>query len=95
MINSPPSRSRARWYLYGAVILGVATAVWYFAFRATPEKRRYPQPAWAGTEQPPLIPVRTVVAQLKNLPVYLKAIGTVTPLNTITVKSRVDGHSFA
>jgi len=35
--------------------------------------------------------VRTVVAQAQDLPVHLKAIGTVVPLNTVTVKSRVDG----
>ena len=89
-IHSP--RSRNRWLLYGAVALGLAVAVWYFAFRAAPPRNRYPQPDWAGTEQPPLIPVRTIVAQAQDLPVHLKAIGTVTPLNTVTVKTRVDGQ---
>jgi multidrug efflux system membrane fusion protein len=32
-----------------------------------------------------------VVAELKDLPVHLKAIGTVTALNSVTVRSRVDG----
>jgi multidrug efflux system membrane fusion protein len=81
-----------RWFLYGSVALGLAAAVWYFAFRAGPSKIRPAQPAWAGTEYPLPIPVRTVTAEAKNLPVTLKAIGTVTPLNTITVKSRVDGQ---
>ncbi len=92
MPDSLFSRSRVRWLLYGAVTLGLVAAVWYFAFRASPSKNRYPLPAWAGTEHPPLIPVRTVAAQLRDLPVYLKAIGTVTPLNTVMVKSRVDGQ---
>jgi multidrug efflux system membrane fusion protein len=85
-------RSRFRWFLYGAVVVVVGLAVWYFGFRATPQRSRYPQPAWAGTGNPPLIPVRTVLAQQQDLPVHLKAIGTVTPLNTVTVKSRVDGQ---
>lgn len=72
------------------MVIGVA--VWYFAFRAPPARQRYLQPAWAGSEYPLLIPVRTVAAQLQPLPVHLKAIGTVTPLNTVTVKSRVDGQ---
>lgn len=86
------SRSRFRWFLYGAVVLAVGLAVWYFGFRSRPTGNRYPQPAWAGTGQPPLIPVRTVTAQRQNLPVHLKAIGTVTPLSRVTVRSRVAGQ---
>ena len=87
-----PSRLRAHWFLYGAVVLVVAVAVCYFAFRPSPQKKGYPQPAWAGKGYPPLVPVRTVVTQSQDLPVYLKAIGTVTALNTVVVKSRVDGQ---
>ena len=86
------SRPLTRRLLYAAVTTGLAAAAWYFAFRAKPPENRYPQPAWAGTGQPPLIPVRTVAAQTRDLPVHLKAIGTVTPLNTVTVKTRVDGQ---
>ena len=50
------------------------------------------QPAWAGKGWPQRIPVRTVAAAAKNLPVHLKAIGTVTPLNTVIVRSRVEGQ---
>jgi multidrug efflux system membrane fusion protein len=73
------------------VALGLAAAVWYFAARGSPPRNTFPQPAWAGTQQPPLIPVRTVIAEMKDLPVHLKAIGTVTPLNSVIVRSRVDG----
>jgi multidrug efflux system membrane fusion protein len=92
MAASPSSRSRLRYLLYVAVALVMGVAVWYFGFRAKPERNRYPQPAWAGTEYPPRVPVRTVAAQRIDLPVRLKAIGTVTPLNTVTVRSRVDGQ---
>ena len=34
----------------------------------------------------------TVVAEARDLPVHLKAIGTVTPVNTVTVKPRVGGQ---
>lgn len=67
-------------------------AVWHFGFRSKPQRTPYPHPAWAGTKYPLLVPVRTVTAALRDLPVHLKAIGTVTPLNTVTVKSRVDGQ---
>ncbi len=38
------------------------------------------------------MPVRVVKAERKDLAVHLKAIGTVTPLSTVTVQSRVDGQ---
>ena len=38
------------------------------------------------------MPVRVVAAEKRDLPVHLKAIGTVMPLNTVTVRSRVDGQ---
>lgn len=83
---------RRRWFLYAFVVIVVAFGTWYFAYRSVPSRNRYPQPAWAGTGNPPLVPVRTVAAQLQDLPVHLKAIGTVTALNTVTVRSRVDGQ---
>ena len=92
MSAAPSSRSPIRWFLYLVVIASVTLGVWYFAFRAKPPKQRYPQTAWAGKEMPPRIPVRTVAAKVQDLPVHLKLIGTVTPLNTVTVKSRVDGQ---
>lgn len=38
------------------------------------------------------VPVKTVAAKEDPLAVYLKSIGTVTPLNTVTVRSRVEGQ---
>ncbi|PTY07150.1 multidrug transporter subunit MdtA [Opitutaceae bacterium EW11] len=89
---SPVHRSRKRWFLYAAVVAVFAAAVWYFAFRAKPPHNRPAMPAWAGNEYPPRIPVRTVAAKAQDLPVHIKAIGTVTPVNTVTVRSRVSGQ---
>jgi membrane fusion protein, multidrug efflux system len=88
----PPSRTR--WILYGIVILVVAFGVWRFSQREKRETGRWagPNPAWAGTAGAPAMPVRVSKAELRDLPVHLKAIGTVTPLNTVTVRSRVDGQ---
>jgi multidrug efflux system membrane fusion protein len=36
--------------------------------------------------------VRVAVARTDDVPVYVRALGTVTPLNTVVVKSRVDGQ---
>jgi multidrug efflux system membrane fusion protein len=38
------------------------------------------------------VPVRAEAARQEPFAVYLKSIGTVTPLNTVTVRSRVDGQ---
>ncbi|MBI9080215.1 MAG: efflux RND transporter periplasmic adaptor subunit [Pseudodesulfovibrio sp.] len=41
---------------------------------------------------PPSVPVTTVKAETKDTPVSLKAVGNVKASNSVTVKSRVDGH---
>ncbi len=41
---------------------------------------------------PPRIPVVAAAARTSDVGVYLKGLGTVTPLNTVTVRSRVDGE---
>lgn len=44
-----------------------------------------------GMQMGPM-PVAAAPAQRRDMPVYLRGLGTVTPLNTVTVKSRVDGE---
>ena len=92
-MSALPSPSRYRWFLYGITILLFAAGAWYFSFREKPPANRWgPNPAWAGTGRAPAMSVRVVKAEQRDLPVHLKAIGTVTPLNTVTVQSRVDGQ---
>lgn len=88
-ISSSP---RARWLVYGAIVLVVGAGVWYFSAPVKPKSDRGPNPAWAGGAEQPAMPVRVVVAERRDLPVSLKAIGTVTALNTVIVRSRVDGQ---
>lgn len=42
--------------------------------------------------QPTGVSITTAVAEKGNIGVYINALGSVTPLNTVTVKSRVDGQ---
>jgi multidrug efflux system membrane fusion protein len=41
---------------------------------------------------PATVPVAVATAKRRDVPVYLNGIGTVTPYNTVTVKTRVDGQ---
>ena len=90
MIDKPIS-SRRRWYAYAGIVAVIALGVWYFSKPGRQPNRRPPNPAWAG-EGEPAAPVKVVAAERRQLPVHLKAIGTVTPPNTVTVRSRVDGQ---
>jgi multidrug efflux system membrane fusion protein len=52
------------------------------------------RPAGAGAAMNPWampVPVRVIAAEVTDLKVQIKAIGTVTPLNTVLVQSRVSG----
>lgn len=91
MSEKSPS-PRRRWVLYLVTALILAAGVWYFSQRQKPTGNRWgPNPAWAGTGNSPAMPVRVVKAERRALAVHLKAIGTAIPLNTVTVRSRVDG----
>ncbi len=87
----PPAQDDARpgllrrWqtWLAAAAVLGVAP--FFFA-------RRGPAvvPPGAGAGRP--VPVLAVMARTLDLPVSLTGLGTVTSINTATVRSRVDGQ---
>lgn len=67
-----------------AVVLCAALAGWYlFLGRGEPAKAQAP---------PPGIPVTVGTAEAKDVPVFLRGLGTVQAENTIAIKSRVDGQ---
>jgi multidrug efflux system membrane fusion protein len=91
---SPPPPTRRRWLIYSVVALIFGSGVWYFGFKA-----EVPQPTspfgfsrTRGKGKSPPSPVRVVAAKKQDLSVHLRAIGTVVPLNSVTVKSRVEGQ---
>lgn len=84
---APVSRfSRGQRWLLGTVLVVVLLLLWFFVWRSPAEKLPPPPNPWMSP-----VPVRTVTAVRADLKVHIKAIGTVTPLNTVTVRSRVDG----
>ena len=90
-MTAQSSSSRRRWPVYIGIVALAALGAWYFSKPGKQPNRRPPNPAWAGQGEP-AAPVKVVLAERRQLPVHLKAIGTVTPPNTVTVRSRVDGQ---
>lgn len=89
MTQPPPSRKR--WFLYAAVASLFAAGVWWFGFHAEAPKRPTSMFRSKGGNSAPT-PVRAVPAKKQDLAVHLRAIGTVVPLNIVTVRSRVEGQ---
>lgn len=85
---SPPHQSRWKLWIAGIVLL--AGGAWayqkWFAVAPAPQER---QRFFARGQA---VPVRIVPAATGTIEVEIKALGTVTPINTVTVRSRLDGE---
>ncbi len=90
-MSSAPSPRRP-WLLYGAVTLVFAAGVWYFGFRTDPAAAGAGRMSFRSRSGSTATPVRVEPVQRRDLAVHLRAIGTVTPRNTVTVRSRVEGQ---
>jgi multidrug efflux system membrane fusion protein len=82
-------RRRARSYQATALLIVIAAAA------ALVYRRHSEAPADAGTRPTPRIPVVAATARKGAIGVYVTGLGAVTPLQTITVKTRVDGELMA
>ena len=89
MSNAPSSLGR-RWILYTLVAGVFAGGVWYFGIRKVAPTISAGSP-WRSNSMAPT-PVRAVPTTKQDLAVHLRAIGTVAPVNTVTVRSRVEGQ---
>ena len=77
------SASLWRW---GAIAVALAIAV------VVVERIRTAEAPPPTRSRPARTPVTVITAAARDVPVYLNGLGAVTPLNTVTVKSRVDGQ---
>jgi multidrug efflux system membrane fusion protein len=86
VVRVPPKR-RGRWILLVLLLLFGVVAFFFFQRQGKGN---------GATAKPPPAPVpvaiTTAVAVKGNIGVYINALGTVTPLSTVTVNSRVDGQ---
>lgn len=85
-----PSPAKRPWIVYSVVLLLFGGAVWYFGIRSEPPKSGAGNP-FRSRSGKQATPVRALRAEKTALPVHLRAIGTVTAHNTVTVRSRVEG----
>jgi multidrug efflux system membrane fusion protein len=84
-----PAHPRRRVWIVGAAVLALVVVVLLArSGRSSDEKKA----AAAKARAQAAIPVVVADAQTADFPVYLAGLGTVTPLATVTVRSRVDGE---
>jgi multidrug efflux system membrane fusion protein len=92
--SAPPPRSRRRVWLW-LVILAVLILAGIFFFSRGKQPAAASQKGAAGAKGgrgPAVTPVVAVKAVKGNIGVYVSGLGAITPIYTVTVKSRVDGQ---
>ena len=92
--NSSSGGSVRRWLLVGVVVTAIALLLWWLwptaAETSKPQKPGGGRPGFGAFSGP--TPVRVATVEQGQFEVYSKALGTVTPLNTVNVRSRVAGE---
>jgi len=91
-IQPPPARkgSWVRILVYLVLIGGLALIVWRIHKNQQLSAQMSADQAAQLASQP--IPVQVAAAEQKAMPVFLTALGTVTPYMTVTIKARVSGE---
>lgn len=82
-VRPPPTRHRGRYLGLLAVAVLIALILWHPWSRSTPPTARTRDFAQ---------PVREATAITGNMPVVMQGIGTVTPLDTVTVMTQINGQ---
>lgn len=87
--NTSSTHPVRRWLIIGALVTLVILLVWWLwpAAQPKPQEGGRPFGPFGGPT-----PVRVAEVERGTFEVYAKALGTVTPLNTVNVRSRVSGQ---
>ena len=85
--TGPAPRKRRRLLIYLVAVVAIGAAL-YYVFGQQAEQTQRRSRFFAGDGP---VPVLAANAQFADVPVYLDAVGTTKALNTVTVRSQVDG----
>lgn len=97
----PPSStapSKSRWWLWLLIVAVIAAGAWYLRGRGSLANSSGAASGTAAGKAGPggakayVVPVIVAPATKGDLPVFYNGLGTVTPLNTVTVRTRIDGE---
>lgn len=86
MFDDEPRASR--WWVW-LIILAIVGGVGYLVAQRILHPATKADPRAGGARA---VPVETAAARTGNMNIYLRELGTVTPMNTATIRSRVDGQ---
>lgn len=86
-ITTPEQRPRRRWTIWAAIVCMLFGAGYLLSQRSTGSQSKSKKGKGAGA-----IPVSVAQVKQGNIGVYVNALGTVTPVYTVTVASRVVGQ---
>jgi membrane fusion protein, multidrug efflux system len=90
--SSKPPRRR-RWLLIAIVVILAAAGLYWFRIHKSPGTENAANSAKGGKAGAGVpTPVVAVKAATGNIGVYVTGLGAVTPIYTVTIKSRVDGQ---
>jgi multidrug efflux system membrane fusion protein len=90
----PPRNSRS--WIWLLLLIGVAGGAVYLYPRMKPPAEEKAEKGKAGKGRggapPRVVPVVAAAARKGDMPVYLNGLGSVSPLNTVNIRTRVDGE---
>jgi membrane fusion protein, multidrug efflux system len=92
-LSAPPRERHRRWWFAAlAIVIAAVVAGYYLWPKTEPQSTAQQRRTKGGPNAGRPMPVVAAPAKTADVDVYLSGLGTVTPLATVTVKSRVDGQ---
>ena len=89
LLTARKARTHGRAWLYAAIASALALGILFYWWHGREAKAAA---ANLAAKPPPAIPVVAAQAQNGNIGVYVTGLGAITPLSTVTIRSRVDGQ---
>ncbi len=89
LLAAPKPKTPGRNWLYAALSAALVVGILFYWWQGREAKAAA---AKTAAKPPAAIPVVAAQAQTGNIGVYVTGLGAITPINTVTVRSRVDGQ---